>query len=80
MNISSMYCISHNWLRSTRVHLYIISPNGFQDGPGVESCLVERSVTMHGRDTEQFDAWVVSAQKERICILIGIVVSSCCIR
>jgi len=69
MNVSGVYGIAYDWLRSARVDLHVASSDCLEDCPGVVRRLVERSIAVDGAHTKQLDFRVVCAEKEGVGIL-----------
>jgi len=69
VNVSGMYSIAYDWLRSARVDLHVAPSDCLEDCPSVVCGLVERSIAMDGAHTKQLDFGVVRAEKEGVGIL-----------
>ena len=69
VNISGMYSIAYDWLRSARVDFHVASSDCLENCPGVVRSLVERSIAVDGAHTKQLDFGVVCAEKEGVGIL-----------
>lgn len=69
MYVDRVYSIPHHGLGGAGVDFYVPLPHCFQYGPGIEGCLGQRRIAVHGRDTQEVDARVVSTDEERVGVL-----------
>jgi len=69
MNIDGMYCVAHDWLRSTGIDLDIAFPDSLKHSSSIVYGLIERGIAVDGANAEKFNARVVSGEEESVGIL-----------